>query len=194
MCMSKRQQQKEETKNRIVEVAYKIYSQNGFSATTADIAKVAKVSHGTIFAHFNTLNELLIYLINDFGDKLGRRLHELAENSHNIKEVLEAHLNVIEEYEDFYKRFISETSLLPIEVRNIFVVIQSTLSFHFNKVLEKEILKEKIKNIPTSMIFNTWVGLLHYYLQNSDLFSPNESVIKRYRDDLIDSFLKLIYI
>lgn len=190
MNLTKRQQQKEETKKRIIKAAYTVYAAKGFSATTNDIAKEINVSHGTIFAHFSTRDELLIYLLDDFGSIICSRLHELTMESKSITDVLKAHLNVINEYEDFYKRLIAENRLLPSEVRHTFVGIQSTIAFHLNKVIETE--SDKVKALPTYFMFNTWMGLIHYYLQNNDLFSPSSSVTERYGDELIRHFSALI--
>lgn len=192
MKSTKRQQQKEETKKRIIEAAYTVYADKGFSATTSDIAKEINVSHGTIFAHFSTRDDLLIYLLADFGSIVCSRLHELTRESKSIADVLKAHLNAISEYEAFYQRLIAENRLLPSEVRHTFVGIQSTIAFHFNQVIEVEKEGNQVKALPTYFLFNTWVGLIHYYLQNDDIFAPDSSVINRYGDEWIDHFLVLI--
>jgi len=191
MSLNKRQIQKEQTKKQIIKAAYNVYAEKGFSATTSDIAKSINVSHGTIFVHFPTRDDLLICLLEDFDSVLISRLHELTEKSDRISDVLDAHLSAIEEHEAFYTRLIHESRLLPAEVRNNFIAIQSTIAFHMNKVMKKEL--PAIKNdIPDYFIFNSWVGLIHYYLQNNDMFAPGSSVIKRYKSELTENFLKLI--
>jgi len=191
MPSSKRQQQKENTRKKIVKAAYQIYSQQGFTATTATIAEESGVSHGTIFVHFPSVNELLIYLIQVFGDTLAVELHALSE-SNSVKELLIAYLDVLAKHEAFYIRLISERSLLPEDVQMIYANILSTVAFHFNKVIEREIDKQTVKRIPVHMVFNTWIGLLHYYLLNKDFFSPETSLLERYGSELIEVFLELI--
>jgi hypothetical protein len=108
--------------------------------------------------------------------------------------LLEEHLNVLEEYEAFYSRLISEINLLPDEAKSTFVLIQSTVAFHFSKVIEREIEKGAVKKLPVHMLFNTWLGLVHYYLLNKKFFSnPNESVLRRYKAVLLSTYLNLIY-
>lgn len=192
MRLSKRLLQKEDTKKRIIQAAYKVYADKGFSATTNDIAKAVNMSHGTIFVHFSTKDDLLIYLLEDFGSNVCFRLHELTKESESMTDVLKAHLNAIKEYENFYARLISETRLLPSEVRNTFIGIQSAIAFHLNKVVETEKENNPIKKLPTYFIFNSWIGLIHYYLQNNDIFAPESSVVERYGDELINNFLELI--
>lgn len=192
---TQRQIQKEQTRRKILNAAYIQFGKKGIMNTrTQDIEKIAKVSHGTIFAHFKTQEELICAVIEDFGGRIGMRTHELAENCSEVEEILKAYLEVIEEYEEFYTRLVIESRLLPKDSRNTYISIQSALSFHLSKALNKEMEEGRIVEMPVYMLFNIWTGLINYYLQNSDLFAPDESVIKRYKDILIDSFMKLIEI
>jgi AcrR family transcriptional regulator len=188
---SKRQLQKENTRKKIIETAYQVYSKQGFTATTAAIAKEAGVSHGTIFVHFPSLNELLTCLIQDFGDTFALETHKLSE-SNQVEKLLKTYLSVLVKHENFYIRLISERSLLPEDVQMIYANIQSTVAYHFNKVIEREIENQTIKKISVHMVFNTWMGLLHYYLLNKDFFSPEMPLLERYAPELIETFLELI--
>lgn len=189
---NKRQLQKEATKKHIIATAIRVYAKNGFTTPTSTIAKEAGVSHGVIFAHFPTLHDLLTCILQNFSDEIGAKLHALSESDGSIAKLLTLHLSILEEYEGFYRRLISETPLLPDEAKNTMIAIQSMASFHFSKALEKGIKLGSIKNIPLCMLFNTWLGLVHYYLQNSDLFAPNASVLGRYKNELVNSFSVLI--
>lgn len=190
--MSKRLIQKENTRNKIIDTACRMFAEKGFAVATSDIAKEAGISHGSIFVHFPTVNDLLIAVLSEFGRNIGLQLHSLAEAESGMAELLAAHLGVLREYEGFYTRFISEINLLPEEAKNTFAVIQSAAAFHFSKVAGSEKARGNIKEIPTHMLFNTWIGLVHYYLQNKVYFAPEGSVIDRYKQELIDTYLRLI--
>lgn len=193
MKESQRQLQKNSTRQHITETAIQEYGKNGFARTrTSDIAKAANVSHGTVFAHFSTQEELLTAVIDEFGSRINFRLHELACGKSSLYEVLEAHVRGLVEFEDFYTRLVIENRLLPEEVRNTFIMIQSTVSFHLSQVAEQEMKAGTILTLPVHMIFNGWIGLLHYYLANGDLFSPGESVLKRHGKDLIHYYTGLL--
>lgn len=193
MKVSTRQIQKLNTRKKIIETAYKVFSEKGFSVPSSIIAKEAGVSHGSIFAHFPTMNDLLISLLSDFGDKMGSSLHILAKKCNSVENLLKEHLKVLKEYETFYSRLISEKNRLPNEAKNTFAIIQSTVAFHFSSVIEREIEKGMVKKLPVHMLFNIWLGLVHYYLLNKDFFSDsNESVIKRYGSELLSTYLNLI--
>lgn len=195
MSENKRQQQKILTRNRLIEVAIDQFGKNGITATrTADIAKEAGVSHGTLFAHFPTQEKLLVSVIEEFGNRVAQRLHQLIDTGSNFFEVLEAHINLIVEFEAFYTRVIIERRLLPKSVTDTYIMIQSTISFHIGITAESEIKKGNIRKIPIQLIYNTWIGLIHYYLTNGDLFSPDDSVLKRYKDLLLNHYKNLIKI
>jgi Transcriptional regulator len=193
MAKSQRQLQKEETKKLIIETALEQFSKQGITTTrTSDIAKAAKVSHGTIFVHFPTQEALLNNVIEEFGARVSLRLHELAACNMSLRGILSAHINGLTEYEGFYTRLVIEGQMLPDSARSVFAMIQSTISFHISKAAEREIKEGTIAPHPIHLIFNTWVGLIHYYLANNDLFAPDESVLKRYGHELLEHYLSLI--
>lgn len=193
MIVSTRQTQKLNTRKKIIETAYRIVSEKGFSVPTSIIAKEAGVSHGSIFVHFPTLNDLLICLLSEFGDNMGSSLHTLAKKCDSVESLLKEHLNVLEEYEVFYSRLISEKDRLPDEAKSTFAIIQSTVAFHFSSVIDGEIERGTVKKLPIHILFNTWLGLVHYYLLNKEFFSDSdESVLRRYREELLSAYLNLI--
>ena len=193
MRVSTRQTQKINTRKKIIEAAYRIFSERGFSVPTSIIAKEAGVSHGSIFVHFPTLNDLLICLLSEFGDNMGESLHTLAKKCDSVEDLLKEHLNVLQEYEAFYSRLVLEKDRLPDEAKSTFAIIQSTVAFHFSSVIDGEIEKGTVKKLPIHMLFNTWLGLVHYYLLNREFLShSNESVLRRYREEILSTYLNLI--
>lgn len=94
------------------------------------------------------------------------------------------------------RRFTNISHELPnlsLEARHLFVSLNSIASHHFSIALQSGIENGILKQLSTHMTYNTWLGLIHYYLQNSEFFSPNgESVIARYKDDLLNSYIDLI--
>jgi len=187
-----RKAQKEQTRERIIAAAIKVYSEQGFSAPTTAIADEANVSHGSIFAHFPTVESLILSLLDVFSDDIKEELDMLSESVGDIEKLLDMHINVLIKHERLYKRLISEAVYLPDEARNTFIAIQSTVSIHFMQALEQEAAESGIKPVPFHMIFNTWLGLVHYYLLNGELFAPGESVLSRYKNSLIECFIALI--
>ncbi|KUO75271.1 MAG: TetR family transcriptional regulator [Clostridia bacterium BRH_c25] len=190
---TQRRKQKLQTREHLIEVALYQLAKGGLVATrTSDIANAAKVAHGTIFAHFPTREILLDAVIDEFGMRITKRLHELVSSNCGMKELLEAHLRGIGEYEAFYTRLVSEGHLLHESARNSLIMIQSAISFHLIQAAEGEMEACKIRRMPVNLLFNTWIGLIHYYLINGDLFAPDGSVLERYSGQLVEHYMNLI--
>lgn len=193
MKENKRNVQKELTRKKLIEVAIKLFGDNGILNTkTIDISKEAGVSHGTVFSHFKTQEELLDTVIEEVGNRIVSKLQELIDVKGSLEELLKAHINGLIEFEKFYTRLIIERRLLPESASNIYIIIQSSISFHIGEVLKKEIAKGKIIDTPIHLLFNSWVGLIHYYLTNGDLFTNDGSILNNYSRDLINHYIKLI--
>lgn len=189
----KRIEQKEHTRKNLIETALQVFSYQGISATnTADLAKKAKVSHGTIFLHFPTRDDLIFAVMNEFGDRLATKFDAVAKHQKGITGVLKAHLQTLAEFEGFYISLIVDLPHLPNAVKSRFFILQSAISQRINLEAQKEIKLEKIKNIEGYKLFNTWIALLHYYLVNKEIFSPKRSVIDSLGNDLLKHFLNLI--
>ena len=193
MKENKRNVQKELTRKKLIEVAIKLFGDNGILNTkTIDISKEAGVSHGTVFSHFKTQEELLDTVIEEVGNRIVSKLQELIDVKSTLEEILKAHINGLMEFEKFYTRLIIERRLLPESASNIYIIIQSSISFHIGEVLKREIAKGKIIDTPIHLLFNSWVGLIHYYLTNGDLFTNEESILNNYGQELINHYIKLI--
>lgn len=193
MAVSQRQKQKAETKKFLIQTAMEQFAKKGLTVTrTADIASAAKVSHGTIFLHFPTREILLEEVIEEFGSRTAKRMHELIDGDCTMEEVLAAHLKGIGECEGFYAALISEAAVLPEGARNALIMIQSAISHHILQVAERGMEAGIIKTMPFDLLFNTWIGLIHYYLSNRALFSPEDSVISRHGKRLTEHYMNLI--
>jgi TetR/AcrR family transcriptional regulator, acrEF/envCD operon repressor len=186
----KRTAQKEQTRHQLLNMAYGKFAQNGFLATkTLDIAMAAGVSHGTLFVHFPTKEELLIKTIEEFGIRIGTKLKQLITDKGTAKEVLAAHLETIEEYESFYANLVIEGPLLPDSVRHRVFMIQSGIAHYLEKTIQAS-----HNSAPIYFLLNSWLGLIHYYLTNRDLFAPGKSVIATCGRDLLNHFINTFHL
>ncbi|MBP1736417.1 MAG: transcriptional regulator [Oscillospiraceae bacterium] len=192
MKKTMRQMQKEQTKERLLETACQLFSKQGILNTrVADVAQAAGVSHGTIFLHFETQERLVTEVVERYCGGMAARLHELTCSCGDVREFLSAHLEGIMEFEPFYTRLVIENRFLPLGARDAWITVQSAISYHFSQMVEREISLVRT-DVPLSVLFNTWMGLIHYYLENGDLFAPGESVIHRYKNVLCGNYLKMI--
>jgi hypothetical protein len=85
-----------------------------------------------------------------------------------------------------------EIHTLPPGTKDMLISLRSVNSHHFETAVKREIRGGGIKKLPLHLMFNTWMGMVHYYLQNSEWFAPGESVIKRHKNELVKFYMKLI--
>lgn len=189
----RRQLQKQATRRRIVQAAARLFADNGILGTTTEaVARAAGVAHGTVFAHFHTQEALLTAVIEEFGAAVAGRLHVLASRSRGMAAVLRAHLKGLAESEGLYRRLVIEGFRLPPRARTSLVMVQSAISHHVSEAAERAMEAGEIRRMPVALLFNTWIGLLHHYLANSELFAPGGGVLERRGPELYRHFLSLI--
>ena len=188
-----RQFQKQATRERIIAAASRLFAEKGILGTaTEEVARTAGVAHGTVFAHFRTQEALLTAVIEEFGAAVAGRLHELASRSRGVGAVLRAHLRGLSESEGLYRRLVIEGVRLPPRARTSLVMVQSAISSHVSEAAEQAMEAGEISRMPVALLFNTWIGLLHHYLANRDLFAPEGGVLERRGPELYRHFLMLI--
>jgi AcrR family transcriptional regulator len=180
-----RQESSRQTRRRIIEEATTLFATKGFAATTTlDIARKAGVSHGSVFAHFPSRGELVGHVVAEFGQKVSDLTHERARSGRGLRAVLEAHLAAVAENESLYARLVTEGALLPAQARLALIAINSAVSLHMAEAAAGV--------VPPHLLFNTWIGLVHYYLANRDLFAPGGSVIERHGVELVNHYIGLV--
>jgi AcrR family transcriptional regulator len=188
-----RQQQKAATRERVVEGALALFARQGIVQTkTADIAKAIGMSHGVIFLHFPKRDELVIAVIDEFGRRLATEFRRAMEGGVTLRAVLEAHLRVLEEFEPFYARLVTEAALLPPKVRSTLLMMNAAVSHRIAVAAQRERGAGRVREMPRHLLFNTWIGLVHHYLVNRDVFAAGPSVIAEKKDELVSHFLSLV--
>jgi AcrR family transcriptional regulator len=177
----------------VVEGALALFARQGIVQTkTADIAKAIGMSHGVIFLHFPKRDELVIAVIDEFGRRLAAELRRAMEGGVSLRAVLEAHLRVLEEFEPFYARLVTEAALLPPKVRSTLLMLNAAVSQRIAVAAQREREAGRVRELPRHLLFNTWIGLVHHYLVNRDVFATGGSVIAEKKDELVSHFLSLL--
>lgn len=185
-----RAQRKEQTRALLLSTAYEVFSERGIAGSrVSDVAQAAGVAQGTVFAHFTSQESLIEAVVSHYGARIALRTHELARRGGGLDQVLRAHLEGISEFEPFYTRLVIENRLLPQDARDALVGIQAAISFHFSQAISD---RPGTNGVPQHLLFNLWIGLVHHYLANGDLFAPAGQVIATHGDALIDAYLRLL--
>lgn len=129
-----RQKRSIEKKERIIEAAYRIFNQNGYFGTnTAEIAKEAGLSTGSVYAYFTDKKDILLACLNKFGDKLTedicREIGGLSAAG-DIFVIVKKVLQILGEFHKQSKLYHNEVMSLQYrdeDVKNYFVNIQKTM-------------------------------------------------------------------
>jgi AcrR family transcriptional regulator len=188
-----RQEQKAATRDKLVDGAMALFARKGIAETsTADIAKTIGMSHGVIFLHFPKRDDLVIAVIDEFARRLSTEFHIALAREMSLRTLLRAHLLVLAEFEPFYARLVTEAPLLPAKVRGTLLMLQAYVSRQLFEALERERAAGRARAFPRPLLFNTWIGLVHHYLVNRDVFAQGTSVITEMGETLIDHFLSLV--
>lgn len=188
-----RAKKKIRTREQLIATAFAVFCDRGIANTRmGDIARAASVAHGTVFLHFSSRDELVSEVIWTYSGRVALKLHDLVKVEVSVREVLQAHLCGLAEFEDFYFRLISESSSLPEAARTTMLGIQSAVSDHLWRIAERKIANGELRQISAALLFNTWIGLVDHYILNRHLFAPEGSVLRRYGPDLIDHYLGLL--
>jgi len=184
--MGTRTEQKAATRESIIDAAEQLFGEKGLlSTTTAEIARAAGVSHGALFVHFSRRDDLQQEVISRVGTRIARAVHDASTDGAGLEAILRCHLNAIAAEEAFYSRLLSEGPTLGMAARSAIIGIQSAVAHH--------LFAGETGRLPDMALwFNTWLGLVHHYLLNRDLFAPTGSVLERYGETLIAHFTGLV--
>jgi len=157
---------------RIVETAIKMFAEKGYANTsTAEIAKNAEVSEGTIFKHYGTKDHLLLsiivpYLKEFFPSMADEVFHEImSENvatfEHFLHALLRNRIQFISENKEIFQVVVKEifykdelkNELLPYFAENIIIRINKVIEFYKERGELIDIPNERIQK----MLF-TFIG------------------------------------
>lgn len=188
-----RPEQKQKTRVGLIDKAETLFIRHGIAlTTTADIAKGLRVSHGTVFIHFPTRDDLVLAVVERFGERLSAALKSKLADTLTLPELLRAHLAILAESEDFYLRLISEAHGLGPKVRSIVYAMNSFLSTRFFEAAQVGMKNKEYKKIAQADFFNTWMALVHYQILNRDLLSDETPILKHRGEAILRHFLNLI--
>jgi hypothetical protein len=94
--------------------------------------------------------------------------------------------------EPFYARLVTEAPMLPPKVRSTLMLLHAAVSYEIFTALERERKLGRARKIARPLLFNTWIGLVHHYLVNRDVFATGDSVIAEQGETLVNHFMALV--
>ncbi|MBN2100706.1 TetR/AcrR family transcriptional regulator [Candidatus Dojkabacteria bacterium] len=187
-----RRRNKEKTRKEITRAAIKIFTKQGFVKTsTLEIAKEAKVAHGTVFFHFPTRAELMIESIYRTMDKLAYELDLLSRKTTDLRKLCRLFLREISIKETFYSRLVRDLPQLPLDIQRLVFASLSGFSTHFVEVIERGQKKGNFRNITPKTAVFYWFGMVNYLYSYPELLGTKK-ITKNEETELIDFFIKAL--
>lgn len=155
---------KTEKQQKIIETAINLFAEKGYANTsTAEVAKIAGVSEGTIFKHYGTKDTLLLSVIlpfvRDFFPSMAKEIiHETAKQSTSfeqfLRELLKNRVAFIKENKEIFQVFIKEI-LYKEELKNdMFTHFKEYVQPLYVNIVEEFKDDKELINLPTNEILN----------------------------------------
>lgn len=172
---------KTEKQQKIIEAAIQLFADKGYANTsTAEIAKTAGVSEGTIFKHYGTKDRLLLSLILPFAEELFPRIAQdmiaqtFTANTENFEQFLRSLIHnriaFLKENIGIAQVFIKELmyndglrkELLPFVVTRVKPLLE--------QVVEQFKARGELVDLPTDAILRNVASFLFGFLASRYLF------------------------
>lgn len=202
MMEGRREMVRESKEEKILESAIKLFSKNGFSATTtSEIAKGAGVAEGTVFRYYKTKKQILVKVMSKLIEVMGEELianpvgEILNENKDKddkdiLKILLMDRMKVFNRYWDIIQVIITEIQFHE-DIREIFV---KNIVFKGKDVLgefiESGILKGRFKNFDSIVVSRALLGTFMAYIIQKKFMGTNKQIQNEQEvDQIIELFL-----
>jgi len=191
--MNKRQLQKQKTRKLILQTAKQYFIGKGFlKTTTAEIASECGIAHGTLFLHFRNKEMLIIEILDQQLESISLGILELIKDSRSLEEMLGNYLQFIEQEEDFFIVIAKELPFYSEELRRKIIFRESYIRSKFSKAIARGI-EEGIFIECDPVTANTYLfSIINYYLSLKEIFVTEGSVIGKFREKIISTFMDFI--
>ena len=191
--MNKREKNKQNTRQKILEAAKVEFIANGFLNTkTVDVAKRSGVAHGTLFFHFDNKDKLIIEIIEKELFGITGDLYNILNKANGFEELLESYLLFLEGEESLFSVIARELPFYSTELRRQIFFRESAVRNYFYQSIEDEINKGIFKNIDITYILDVLFGSINYYLSLNDVFGYKNTIIKEKKNKIIKNILMLL--
>jgi len=190
--MNKRQLGKEKTRQKIVAVTRELIIQDGIHRLTAkDIAQGCEIAHGSMFLHFNSMDNLLHQVIYDELIRMGQSLYEAADGLEDVDVLMEVYLDMVEKEEAFLSRLYQEFEFLSDALKSHILSLECIHRNFFYKVIEAGIKQGVYKQVDITLVLTGFFSTIHYYLVRRQYYAK-VSVIKENRNHIKDILMMMI--
>ncbi len=184
---SRRDERKARTRAGVLASARECFSREGPAATsTQKVSAAAGVSHGTLFLHFPSRDDLIAAVVADFAADLRSRL---APPAPTLADELEALLRLLAEDELLYSRLLREQFTLPEAARLELSSLETLLMGRVATAYEADRDQGGLRSLSPRLLAATWLSLIQSLLrrdESSPVLLRMGAEIRRYCLDLVE--------
>ncbi|OMD42279.1 TetR/AcrR family transcriptional regulator [Paenibacillus odorifer] len=193
------QKTKTDKQKKIIEIAIKLFAEKGFANTsTAEIAKMANVSEGTIFKHYGTKDKLLLSIILPFvKDSLPSIANEvfsevLTEDTKTFEQFLKGFLkNRIEFFDrnkEIFRVFVKEVIYKDELKKEIGPHFIKNISLLISQVVEEFKQRGELKDKPTDQVLIYLMTVCGSFFVSRFVLFENYSI----SDEEVENFVHFV--
>ena len=187
---STRAAQRAQTGASILTAARRLASDGFASLRTAAIASAAGVSHGAVFVHYPSRDDLVASVADAIAADIRQALADSGVAYHfDLADGLRHHLNVITDHAAEYRSLMLEAMTAGGAVRQVWTSLQRTIAEHLTEVIAAAQTPVTIRDVDAAR--ETWIALVHHALMRS---APADQGRRRWPDDaqdLVEWFVSL---
>ena len=102
-------------------------------------------------------------------------LHARLTAGATLGDVLAVHLDCLADREQEVRWLVLESPTLPKGFHTAWLGLQSAASSYICQAAERDMATGTIRQMPLHLLYNTWIGLVHHYVINRELFAPGKT-------------------
>lgn len=168
------------TKDLILKTAKEMISEVGFhKATTANLAKKANISEGTIYRHFESKEDILLHILNELEENFSYYIENIRKGLDreecSLEDILNGYFGFVEDnFIDLkimlstYGLLDSSKRLMAVVLKNLELVIEDCLNLPKNKALLRDVSTKSDSTIVMTIIFGL-TRLSLYWPESTDV-------------------------
>ncbi|MEZ0344466.1 MAG: TetR/AcrR family transcriptional regulator [Caldimicrobium sp.] len=185
----------EDTRERILEAALKLFSEKGYlGATTKEIAMASGISEVTLFRHFQTKENLFISVLEHYS--FLPKLKELSKDllvmplEETLKTLAKAFLQTLKSRRDLIRIMLAELPRYPEIVKESYQKTIEKIIQEISQYFEKLQRERKIKSsISSNLLARAFLGLFFSYFHAEEIKGLNFK--NQSEEEIIDNYVKI---
>jgi len=152
-----------ETKQKIVDAALAIAARKGFEqATTAEIARCARVAEGSIYNYFTTKDDLLIHMVEQyatsFREQIGNEIRDERDPVRKIERLIAFHIRFFTQEGNIFQVIFGKTPGTKVQMARIIGLAIAPYVSMVEEVIREGIEQERFRKLNPQIVASFLIG------------------------------------